>query len=298
MRQGPRTFALCADDFALSETISRAILDLVDADRLTAVSAMASTPRWAESAGELAARRGRVAVGLHLDLTHRPYDSRRPPHDLRRLVVGSLTGRLDVEPLSTEFERQFDRFEAALGHAPDHIDGHCHVHVLPQVRAALFKVLARRFADAPAELRPLARDPADSAFRILRRGGARAKALAVAGLAARFGARAAASGFATNVGFAGFSSFVGARRYEREFDQFLLAPGPRHLVMCHPGLAEGAASPADPIAAARAEEYAFLTASQAPPPAMLRISRRADDPRCAFADWLATNDGASSARLM
>lgn len=290
MPQSPGTFALCADDFALSETISRAILDLVDAGRLTAVSAMASTPLWGELAGELAARRGRVAVGLHLDLTHRPYDGRRPPHDLRRLVVGSLTGRLDVEALSAEFERQLDAFEAALGHAPDHVDGHCHVHVLPQARAALFKVLAMRFGGAPAELRPLARDPADSPFRILRRGGARAKALAVAGLAARFGARAAASGFATNAGFAGFSSFVGARRYEREFGQFLFAPGPRHLVMCHPGLAEGAAASADPIAAARADEYAFLAASDAPPPAMLRISRGADDVRCAYADWLATKD--------
>jgi predicted glycoside hydrolase/deacetylase ChbG (UPF0249 family) len=298
LRQSPGTFALCADDFALSETISRAILDLVDAGRLTAVSAMASTPGWSESAGELAARRGRVAVGLHLDLTHRPYDGRRPSHDLRRLVIGSLTGRLDVEALSAEFERQFDRFEAAFGYPPDHVDGHCHVHALPQARAALFSVLSRRFAGAPTESRPLVRDPADSPFRILLRGGARAKALAVAGLAARFAARAAASGFATNVGFAGFSNFVCARRYEREFDQFLLAPGSRHLVMCHPGLAEAAASRADPIAAARADEHAFLGASEAPPPAMLRISRRADDPSCAFVDWLAAKDGVYSARLM
>ena len=283
MRDRPKAFALNADDFAINEAVSRAILDLVDADRLTAVSVMASTPLWAETAGELAARRDRVAIGLHLDLTYCPASGRRDP---RRLIVAALSGRLDVGALSAEFERQFDRFEAALGYAPDHVDGHHHVHALPQIRDALFGVLAKRFAGSPAELRPLARDPADSVFRILRRGGARAKALTVAGLCAGFGARAAASGIATNVGFAGFSRFAGAGRYGGEFRQFLRAPGPRHLVMCHPGAAEGAASRADPIAAARSDEYARLMASEAAPPAMLRIRRERDERRSAFAAWL------------
>lgn len=278
-------FALCADDFAFSESVSRAILDLVDAKRLTAVSVMASTSLWPEMAGELAARRGRVAVGLHLDLTHAPYGGRRSSHNLRRLVVASLSGQLDVGALSAEFERQLDRFEAALGHSPDHVDGHHHVHALPQARAALFNVLSKRFASAPAECRPLARNPADSFVRIVRRRGARAKALAVASLAARFAASATASGIATNDGFAGFSRFAGAGRYGREFDQFLRAPGPRHLVMCHPGPGERAASGADPFAAARSDEYAWLMASEALPSAVMTISRGRDERRGAFADW-------------
>ncbi len=282
MREHPKPFALCADDFAISEAVSRAILDLVDAGRLTAVSAMVSTPLWAETAAELAARRGRVAIGLHLDLTHRPSSGRRDP---RRLIVAALSGRLDVDALSAEFERQFDRFEAALGHTPDHVDGHHHVHALPRVRDALFDVLARRYAGSPAEVRPLARDPGDSVFRILRRGGARAKALAVASLCAGFGARAAASGIATNVGFAGFSRFAGLGRCDGEFDQFLRAAGPRHLVMCHPGLADRTASKTDPIAAARSDEYARLMAREALPRAMLTIRRDRDDRRSAFADW-------------
>jgi predicted glycoside hydrolase/deacetylase ChbG (UPF0249 family) len=223
-----------------------------------------------------------VAIGLHLDLTPSPSSGRC---DLRRLIAGALSGRLDVGALSAEFERQFDRFEAALGYAPDHVDGHHHVHALPKVRDALFDVLARRFAGSPAAVRPLARDPADSVFRIFQRRGARAKALAVASLCAGFGARAAASGFATNSGFAGFSRFAGAGRYDGEFDQFLRAPGPRHLVMCHPGLADGTASTTDPIAAARSDEYARLMARETLPRAVLAIRRGRDDQRSAFAEW-------------
>ena len=282
MHDHPKAFALCADDFSVSEAVSRATLDLIDAGRLTAVSVMVSTALWAETAGELAARRGRVAIGLHLDLTHQPSSGR---WNLRRLIAGALSGRLDVGALSTEFERQFDRFEAGLGYSPDHVDGHHHVHALPKVRDALFDVLARRFAGSPAAVRPLARDPADSVFRILQRRGARAKALAVASLCAGFGARAAASGFAANSGFAGFSRFAGAGSYDREFDQFLRAPGPRHLVMCHPGLADRTASTKDPIAAVRSDEYARLMARETLPCAMLAIRRGRDDQRSAFAEW-------------
>jgi predicted glycoside hydrolase/deacetylase ChbG (UPF0249 family) len=288
VHEPPRAFVLCADDFATSEAVSRATLDLVDAGRLTAVSVLVSTPLWAETAGELAARRDRIAIGLHLDLTHRPSSGRR---DLRRLIVAALSGRLDVGALSAEFERQFDHFEAALGYAPDHVDGHHHVHALPRVRDAFFNVLARRFAGSPAEVRPLARDPVDSVFRILRRRGARAKALAVAGLCAGFGARAAASGIATNVGFAGFSRFAGAGRYDGEFDQFLRALGPRHLVMCHPGFADRTASRTDPIAAARSDEYACLMAREALPGAMLTIRRGREERRSAFAEWIQTGVG-------
>jgi len=280
-------FVLCADDFAINEAVSRAILDLIDAGRLTAVSVMVSTSLWPEMAGELAARRGRVAIGLHLDLTRFLTGGVSSSRYLRRLVVAALRGRLDVGALSAEFERQFDRFEAALGFAPDHVDGHHHVHALPHIRGALFGVLAKRFADPPRELRPLARDPADSVFRILRRGGARAKALAVASLCAGFGARAAALGIATNVGFAGFSRFADAPRHDREFDRVLRAPGPRHLVMCHPGL-DSAASRADPIAAARNDEYRRLMASEAAPPAMLIIRRAPNERRSAYAEWLSS----------
>ena len=278
-------FVLCADDYAINEGVSRAILDLIDAGRLTAVSAMASTPLWRQAGKDLIARRGCVAVGLHLDLTHCPFEGKRPPFDLRRLLIESLIGRLDVATIALEFERQFDRFEVTFGFAPDHVDGHHHVHALPQVRIAFFQVLRRRFSGQPALARPLVRDPADTWRRILSRGGARAKALTVDTLSKGFQARARAYGFETNIGFSGFSHFAGDGQYRREFIEFLREPGPRHLVMCHPGGAANARAALERTARAGADEYSSLMANALLPSTILRICRDAGRSSSAFADW-------------
>ena len=280
-------FVLCADDFAISEGASRAILNLVDAGRLTAVSAMASAPTWREHAAELKARRGQVAIGLHLDLTSRPFEGRKPPYDLRRLIVSSMTRSVDVNAIADEFERQFSAFESAMGARPDHVDGHHHAHALPQIRVALLKVLARRYGALPPASRPLVRNPADSLFRLWRRGAARRKALMLLGLCAGFGQRVNAAGFPANVGFAGFSSLDAGTPFERELATFLRAPGPRHLVMCHPGVDVAAKRGRDPIAARRNVEYASLMRNPRLLTAMLRVQRSDGDERSAFAKWLA-----------
>lgn len=280
-------FVLCADDFSISEGASRAILNLVDAGRLTAVSAMTSAPAWPEHAPELKARRGQVAIGLHLDLTFRPFDGRTPPFDLRRLIVSSIARRIDVDAVANEFERQFSAFESALGARPDHVDGHHHAHALPQVRVALLKVLARRYGALPLASRPLVRNPADSLCRLWRRGAARPKALILLGLCAGFGERVNAAGFPVNVGFAGFSSLDDRTPFDREFAAFLKAPGPQHLVMCHPGLAVTAESGRDPIATRRNAEYASLMRNPQLLTAMLRVQRADGDEESAFTTWLA-----------
>lgn len=264
------------------------MLALVDAGRVTAASAMASMPAWPEWAPEIRARRGRVAIGLHLDLTLLPFEGKREPFALRALILAALRRRLDVGALEAEFERQFEVFEAALGFAPDHVDGHHHVHALPQVRDALFRVLRRRYGGWDASARPLVRSPGDAIGRILRRRCARGKALTLAALSAGFAGRAAAAGFAVNDGFSGFSRFGAGEPYAGEFGAFSQALGPRHLVMCHPGFASEALARLDPLAARREEEYAVLMAPGDRLRAMLRIDRPADLRESAFASWIAT----------
>ena len=260
------------------------MLALVDAGRLTAISAMATAPSWPEMAGELRARRDRVAVGLHLDLTWRPFDGERPPFDHRALILSSLGRRLDVAAIAAEFERQFDLFENALGAAPDHVDGHHHAHALPQARDALLAVLQRRYGAVDAELRPVVRAPGDAIGAILRRRCARGKALIVASLSAGFAARVAAAGFAANRGFSGFSPLDGRRPFAEEFPEFLKALGPRHLVMCHPGFAD---EPGGRVGhpARREEEYATLMRREDLLAAMTRVDRPKDRPGGAFAGW-------------
>ena len=143
-----RTVVLCADDFGMTPGVSRAILALARAGRLSATSAMTTLPflaRFAPALGESG-----IAVGLHLNLTAGPPlgpmprlapGGALPP--LGRLMRAALAGRLPEAEAADEIARQLAAFEAAFGRPPDFVDGHQHVHVLPGVRSALLAALAR-----------------------------------------------------------------------------------------------------------------------------------------------------------
>jgi len=277
---------LCADDYAVSEGVSRAIIDLVDAGRLRAVSAMASTAGWREFAAEINPRRASIAIGLHLDLTFRPYGGRAAAKRIGALILTSLFGKLDVPAITAEFERQFDAFEAEIGFAPDHVDGHHHVHVLPQVRDALLAVLGRRYESRLLGQRPLVRDPTDSISRILDRGGSAKNALVLRMLGAGFRRNLVTGGFYANDGFAGFSSFRRKISFDKELDQFLTARGPRHLIMCHPGFPD-ALSASDPLCERRREEYMTLAARGDTAEWLFRVNRQGRHTSTAYAGWLA-----------
>jgi chitin disaccharide deacetylase len=278
-------FVLCADDYAYTEEVSRGILNLVDASRLTAVSAISSASAWREFAGEILPRRSRVAIGLHLDLTYRPYGGMERPWSLSQLVAGSLLRSLDGLGIEAEFERQFDLFEDAMGFAPDHVDGHHHAHALPLVRDALLRVLRRRYRALPPIRRPFVRVPSDRIQRIVRRKGARGKALFVASVSFGLAAALRAAAFETNIGFAGFSTFEPEADLDLEFKEFLKARGPRHLIMCHPGSIESRSMRADPLTRRRKAEYAFLSQCDEFLLRMLRVDRAKDDPGAALAAW-------------
>ncbi len=234
---------LCADDFALTEPISRTILSLIDAGRLTATGAMTNRPAWAVFARELAARGEAADIGLHLNLTcGEPLGSmpllapagRLPA--LGMVLKAAATSAEARSEMAAEIGRQIDAFADKAGRAPDFIDGHQHVHALPGVRGALLAEVTRRFAPGAVYLR----DPADRKAAILRRGVETAKALTVAGLALGFRRAAREAGFVTNEGFAGFSAFDPSRDFAADFARYLIAPGARHLVMAHPGAEDDA----------------------------------------------------------
>ncbi len=277
---------LCADDYAQAPGISAGIRALAAAGRLSATSAMSNAPDWPAEAAALRPVSGRLAVGLHLTLTHgAPLgampglapDGRLPP--LGRVLRLALTGRLRrgalAAELAAEIARQFKAFEAGFGAPPDHVDGHQHVHVLPGILEAVLREIARRYGDRPI----LLRDPRDRAGAILARRSA-GKAALVAGLAAGLGPRLRRAGLVRNRGFAGFSDF-GKTPYALEFESFLRRPGGRPMVMCHPG--EGR-DPADPIAERRPQELAYL---QAAPDLPSRLWRPPLRPAGAPIDWLA-----------
>jgi predicted glycoside hydrolase/deacetylase ChbG (UPF0249 family) len=252
---------LCADDYAISEGVSRGIEELASARRLSATSALVNLTGWTRHGPRLGGLRERIATGLHVNLTlGAPVGpmSRLAPSgalpSLGRLLALGVAGGLDVAEIAAEVSRQIDRFEQVTGHPPDFIDGHQHVHVVPGVRVAFMRAVTSRFV---AE-RPLIRDPADRATAIFARGGAVAKALFVAALARGFRVRARAAGFPSNSGFAGFSRFATSSPFERELERFFIRAGSAHMVMCHPGYPDAELARIDNVVARRRHELEAL----------------------------------------
>jgi predicted glycoside hydrolase/deacetylase ChbG (UPF0249 family) len=259
-------FALCADDYALTPAVSRGILELLGAGRLTAVSVLVTRPGWAEAVSELRPFAHIADIGLHLNLTlGAPLGamaSLAPSHRfpaLGPLVRSALLGRLPAEEIAAEIARQIDAFAEHFGRLPDYVDGHQHVHALPVIRDALLRSLVERRLSGCLWLR----DPGDRLHAILARP-LKGKALAVAALTAGFASQAAASGFALNEGFAGFSDFDASRDYAAIFAASLRSPGPKHLIMCHPGYSDAALARLDPATSSRDAELAFLLSPRLP----------------------------------
>jgi hypothetical protein len=262
----PAAFALVADDFGMTEGVSRAILQLVREGRLTGAGVMANMPWAAPLARELAeAAAGRAEIGLHLNLTLGSPMGDMPGlaaagalPDFGALAKRALTGGLSGAPaqaeLRAEIDRQIEAFRAAFGRLPDYVDGHQHVQVLPGVRSALLEAIG----DRPG-WRPWLRDSGDGLGAVLSRGVAVQKALVIAALSLGWRRQVERAGLTCNRGFSGVSPFDPARDFAADFARFLLAPGPRHLVMCHPGHIDAELRRLDPVVETREQEFAFLS---------------------------------------
>jgi predicted glycoside hydrolase/deacetylase ChbG (UPF0249 family) len=255
------SFNLCADDYAISKGVSRGILEALEAGRLTATSVMTTRTAWPKTARDLRHFEKEADIGLHLNLTlgaplgpMPSFAPRKKFPDIRnviRLVRKNELSRLEIRE---EIFRQLDAFADCYGKMPDFLDGHQHVQILPKIRTWLFECLKERGLQEKIWLR----NSADRIFRIFARNIEVKKALAIALLGHGFARDAAAQGFATNDGFAGFSAFDATRDLGAIFPHYLRAPGYRHLVMCHPGYCDEELVLADPVTLTRERELNYL----------------------------------------
>ena len=62
----PGNLILCADDYGLAAGVTQGILELADAGRISATSAIVTFPRWAEDAPRLGPVREKISIGLRL----------------------------------------------------------------------------------------------------------------------------------------------------------------------------------------------------------------------------------------
>lgn len=256
-----RNVILCADDFGLADGVSRGIVELAEMGRLSATGAMANMPGWRRAAGDLTPLRGRIAVGLHLNLTTGSPLASMPQlapsgvfPSLKHLLPKALKRELPADEIAQEIERQLDTFMEVHGEPPAFVDGHQHVHVLPVIRPALMQVLkARGYAG-----RVWLRDPSDRIASILRRPIGGRKALIVKSLSRGFARSAHAAGCRTNEGFSGFAPLDLSVPAERVFREAFSTLGPYPVVMCHPGYVDDELRALDPAVESRVAELEYL----------------------------------------
>jgi predicted glycoside hydrolase/deacetylase ChbG (UPF0249 family) len=263
-----RRIWLCADDYGISSAVNAAIRDLILRGRLNATSVMVGTPSFqrseALSLAMLNVGADRVAIGLHVTLTapFRPLSGPfRPLNEggflsLNDTVMSAFLRRFDVDAVAVEVATQMQAFVAAFGRPPDFVDGHQHVHLLPQIRDAVLSAV-RRFAP-DAWVRQCGR-----ALPLYKRLADR-KGLFLDVLSRSFRARAAEYRVATNAAFAGTYDFHADTPFASLFPTFLDQLPDGGVVMCHPGFVDLELKRLDPLTDLREQEYAFFVGDSFP----------------------------------
>ena len=164
-----------ADDFNLSEGVSRGILDAHQHGIVTETSVMVNLGDLQHAAALLTGA-PRLAVGLHLNITRgRPV---APPSAVAELLGedGQFCGSPQALPLQlrsatvqAEFQAQVGAFVRAFGRLPQHFDTHHHVHQHPVVLDVLLDLAASlrlpvRSIDAPMRAAMTARGLGSPAY--------------------------------------------------------------------------------------------------------------------------------------
>src|ERR1043166_395305 len=215
---------LCADDYGIAPGVSRAIRDLLERGRLSATSCMVVSPDFAAEGPRLKPYLDRADIGLHLTLTQD-----RP---LGALMRAAYLGRLDRQAIGAEIDRQVERFTRVLGRAPDFIDGHQHVHLLPAVREPVLEAAKKIGAYLRLTDEPVAA--------ISRRRVATGKAIFLSLMARPMARRIGQAGLRRNTSFRGARSFSESESFRSLFCRMIEGAPAGTIVMCHPGVVDEA----------------------------------------------------------
>jgi predicted glycoside hydrolase/deacetylase ChbG (UPF0249 family) len=133
-----RTLIVNADDFGLTEGVSRGILEAHGAGIVTSTTVIVTRP--IEDALIESLRASSLGVGLHLNLTLGPPVSnpRRVPSlvDANGVFIrdpAEVGARADKDEARIELGTQIDAFRRLIGRFPTHLDTHHHVGQHPPI---------------------------------------------------------------------------------------------------------------------------------------------------------------------
>jgi predicted glycoside hydrolase/deacetylase ChbG (UPF0249 family) len=239
-----------ADDFGLTESVSRGILHAHQNGIVTSATLLANGIAW-EMSIAASKQAPRLGIGVHLNLS----EGIPVSPTFRVQTVVDAKGRLHLTPtrlwkavvqrqvrlgdIETELRAQVMRVVEA-GIKPTHLDGHLHIHILPRVSEIVVR-LAREFGivaiRCPLEpirsiLRPMKGDVAHATSKAAVQ--RRAVALAVSFFARRFRKRLEKAGLMCPAHFNG-TSRTGLLDLRGVKDILLSLPDGISELMCHPG---------------------------------------------------------------
>ena len=150
-----RQLIVNADDFGFTEGVTAGILQCMRQGIVTSTTVMANMPFAGESIRRLLAE-GHRSVGIHLNLTSGPAartrNSRLTSPNGTFLGAGVLwrdgmLRRLPVEEIELELAAQIETIRS-MGIEVSHVDGHHHIHVLPQIVQVVAKLCKRYMVPA------------------------------------------------------------------------------------------------------------------------------------------------------
>ncbi|XP_062398726.1 carbohydrate deacetylase [Sardina pilchardus] len=151
MPQPKVKLVVTGDDFGYCPKRNRGIVECFQSGGVSNVSLLVNATSAVDAAD--LAKRHLIPIGLHANLS----EGAPVSHNLKgstllnedgffhgktefRKVLQS--GQLNMYEVEEELRAQVKRFCELVGHLPYHMDGHQHVHVLPEVREVFAQVLA------------------------------------------------------------------------------------------------------------------------------------------------------------
>lgn len=239
---------ICADDFAQSPAIDAGIIHLIRENIISATSCMVLSPRWEQAAKLLTLEiKGKAAIGLHLDFTHFG-----DTYSHATLILRSILHSLPAKTIQLSIYQQLIAFEEAIGRAPDYVDGHQHVHQLPQIREILLATLQQRYSQHLPWIR-IAKPPATDGFK--------GKIIKLLG-ANTMEQKAKNMGFQTSGDLLGVYNFTGSvENYKNQLNHWISVVSSSintPVLMCHPAIEQPCGAVNDPIYTARLREFQAL----------------------------------------
>ena len=241
---------LCADDFAYTEGISDATLELCQSGVINATSVMIESPLIEHYAPLLAKYERHVQIGLHFNLTEL---FSKKTFSLPALMFSLRLSATKRKQIAERLNQQLDQFETHFGKPPDFIDGHQHVHIMPGVRKIFLRIIDQRYRTTA--VKPWIRQVSSS----LKQTDTPFKVAILNLFNLGFRTQCRKYNFSCNEMFAGVYSLAPTTAYKTLLYAWLHRSPKNTLIMCHPSMEIPMhTQDTDTIVKARLQEYNVL----------------------------------------